>query len=715
MKSVWTRGGSLAFAVCLGAAGCVYYNTFYNAQKRYREADQKRLEAESRRTDRRSKNEYRRLYMNAIEKASVVLDRHPKSKWVDDSLLLIGKSFYWREDYQEALLKFGELRDNFPKSSLLAEARYYRGLTLQAMGKTEDARNILADIGSDRDASFGSLAKLALAELEVEQGNYEAAIMAYERLLSESKKGDRLRAQVWKGIGDALWELKRYPEAEVAFRNVLTSKPETGVDYYARLRIGELMELQGDLDGAMAHYAGVRKMKRLGNYEPDIRLKQANVHTLKGDLKTAIQDYEEIVEDFPRSAHSAEAYYQMGVIEQKQRKDLEKAQELFEVARKERANSDAGIRAQERYKDLTMLKRHQRTAGKGGKKSLPAMVDVAELYLFKLGEPDSALATYDRILEKADTTEYAPKALYAKGVIYADSLGDADAATGAFKKLIDTFPVSAYAVEARKRMQGGDEDDARSQFLQAEALRDDGAGSERYVTVLKELAVTHPNSMYAPKALYNVAWAYENQRGNLDTARVYYELLVQRYPLTEFAEVAKDKLKGGYLKPAPPEPVAPKEKKAKADGEGTASGKGRATKVTKSTALRSPIDTSRVSRTSPKPGRADTVTAEVSVPLVDSTQAGIAEVAEVAAPPHQEGTDSTVAQAATPGPDPAATDTAGSVKGTSIAGERDSTQAAKPDSVTSEAVQPTPDSTKAGTPASGRDRGEEGGGDAAER
>ena len=505
----------------------------------------------------------------------------------------------------------------------------------------------------------------------------------------------------------------------------------------------------------MAHYAGVLKIKRLGNYEPDIRLKQANVHALMGDLQRAMAEYEEVVEDFPRSDHSAEAYYQMGLIEQRQRKDLEKAQELFEVARKERANSEAGIRAQERYKDLTMLKRYKRTADKGGKKSLAAMVDVAELYLLKLDEPDSALATYDRILEKADTTKYAPKALYAIGMIYADSLNDSDAAAGAFERLIDTFPVSPYAQEARKHIQRDTEDGAQARFLQAEAHRDDGP-AEHYVNVLKELAADHPNSIYAPKALYGVAWTYENQLDGLDTARVYYELLVERYPFTEFAEVAQGKLKGGYLDPVHPEPESPEKTKGRAGGRAIPADGSRGAKGAERAALRSPIDTSRAVHAKPERGRADSVFAKEATPGPDSTQASNGEVAGAAAPPHvtdttvpagaaAERADSTVAQALTLGPDSAKAaaavagngvstaaerdsaqavtlrpdlaeaDSAGAENGAPSVAKRDSAQAARLNSAMTDGGQPAPDSTKAKSPEYRGGQGEEGGSDAAER
>ena len=103
----------------LPLSGCVYYNTFYNARRIYRTAEKARLEAKANPANRLAATSFRGHYLNAIARASVVLDLHPGSKWVDDSLLLIGKAYYWREEYDDALLKFRELQTNFPASQLM--------------------------------------------------------------------------------------------------------------------------------------------------------------------------------------------------------------------------------------------------------------------------------------------------------------------------------------------------------------------------------------------------------------------------------------------------------------------------------------------------------------------------------------------------------------------------------------------------------------------
>jgi len=535
-------------------SSCVYYNNFFNAKKRYNEAEQRRAEAENAPDNQRNTRAiyaYRELYMKVIRKASIVLDRHPDSKWVDDSLLLIGKCFYWRGGYKDALLKFQELQENFPNSEHIAESLYWQGRSLRAYGKLDEARAVLGYLSTAKNPSFSGRAQLALAELESHEGNYEAAIEAYLKLLSQKDKN--IKSRVWDGLGGARYQLEQYDKALLAYRKVLKTKSSLKENYETRLQIARILERQMKLDDALKVYNDILKEKLLKSFGPAVQIKRGHVYDLKGDLPRAIEIYEKVIEDHARTDESAEAYYRMGLIEQKQRKDLVKARELFEEARKQKPGSEAGILARELERNLSDLKKYRKTAEKNNKRSLDAMFNMAQLYLFNLAEPDSALACYRKALAIADTTEseLAPKALYAIGLVYADTLKNEGEATKAFQELVDTYPVSSYAIMARNRLEGTRSDDAlaEARFLEAEALRVEGASAEDYLDILRKLPGEYPNSIFAPRALYAVGFAYETSLANLDTARTYYERLVQHYPMTDFAETAGQKLDSKLLEP----------------------------------------------------------------------------------------------------------------------------------------------------------------------
>ena len=112
--------GVVALAVSLGGIGCAYYNTFYNAKRIYREA-QETPTAKDGTVSRAVKDKYDEV----ITRCEVLIQTYPTSKYVDDAILLIGKCLYEQEEYDDALVKFTELQENFPDSKLNNDGQLY--------------------------------------------------------------------------------------------------------------------------------------------------------------------------------------------------------------------------------------------------------------------------------------------------------------------------------------------------------------------------------------------------------------------------------------------------------------------------------------------------------------------------------------------------------------------------------------------------------------
>ncbi|MYF74982.1 MAG: TonB family protein [Gemmatimonadetes bacterium] len=426
------------------------------------------------------------------------------------------------------------------------------------MNRTNEARTTFSLFDKKINPELYGLSNLALAEMEASQGNKEEAIISYKALLETLDKKHKLRARAWQGVGNNLLELNRYDEALEAYENVLKSKPDTRTNFETRVKIGETLERQQKYDGALDAYQKILKIKRLRIYEAEIRLKQAHIYQLKDQTETAEEIYSDIGKKYPRSEYSAAAFYRLGLIEQKSRKNLEKSKELFEKAVREDRSSDEGKLALQRQKDLVALERYQTQIEKveDPQKALGPLFDLAELYLFNLGEPDSALSIYQRVLTLTDTTDLSPRVRYAIGLIYADSLKNETAAREHFQLLLDQHPNTPYAVEARTRLNQKHADDAlaESRFLQAENLIAEGTPTRDILPIYQQIADEYPNSLFAPKALFALAWTYENNLDQREQAKTVYEQVQERYPLTQYGKIATDKLKGKFLDP-PPEPA----------------------------------------------------------------------------------------------------------------------------------------------------------------
>ena len=131
--------GILLIFISLTAGGCgvwrdftTYFNLYYNLNDLFSQAetiinDQKKSAFELEETP--VSGNASTLLNQVIEKASKLLQYNSQSSFVDDALLIIGKSFFYMQNYQKALRKFDELITAQPDSKLVLEAEFWAAKT----------------------------------------------------------------------------------------------------------------------------------------------------------------------------------------------------------------------------------------------------------------------------------------------------------------------------------------------------------------------------------------------------------------------------------------------------------------------------------------------------------------------------------------------------------------------------------------------------------
>ncbi len=113
---------------------------------------------------------------------------------------------------------FLQVADKYSWFKAGTNARYFAGLTYQAMGRTADAESSLKKVADSHDAGLAALAKLALANLEHQQGNDQAAIEIYKGLIANpaatvSASAARLQLA-------AIYEVKNPEEAKKLYAEI---------------------------------------------------------------------------------------------------------------------------------------------------------------------------------------------------------------------------------------------------------------------------------------------------------------------------------------------------------------------------------------------------------------------------------------------------------------------------------------------------------------
>jgi hypothetical protein len=216
---------------------------------------------------------------------------------------------------------------------------------------------------------------------------------------------------------------------------------------------------------------------------------------------------------------------------------------------------------------MSRLQETVQTAQKESKPFFPQEFQIAELFLFRLSETDSALATLDRIDSAltdttAKTRELKARVDYSRAFIYDEFKADSSHAKLFNRKSIEDYPNTDYAKRAQENLGlpvtvQTPEDLAKLQFLRAETLWTAASAlpeSTPDSVVLSEyqkafalydsVAAEFPATNTAAHALFAKAWIYDSELGDLDSAKSLYSQLASSYAKTPWGQAAKEKLMG---------------------------------------------------------------------------------------------------------------------------------------------------------------------------
>jgi predicted negative regulator of RcsB-dependent stress response len=132
-----------------------------------------------------------------------------------------------RERHQTALTKFKIVADEYPDTPAGIFARYREAATFMALGSVESAgTSFQMVIDQDANGLYGRMAKLGLAEVQAQTGQYDPAIATFKEL-SQQKDGPLPVDGVLMRLGRTYLDAGKRTEAEQTFNQLITEYPES--------------------------------------------------------------------------------------------------------------------------------------------------------------------------------------------------------------------------------------------------------------------------------------------------------------------------------------------------------------------------------------------------------------------------------------------------------------------------------------------------------
>ncbi|MCH8567496.1 MAG: hypothetical protein LAT67_04505 [Balneolales bacterium] len=282
-----------------------YFNTFYNAEQSYKrgfkafENQVDRINAERpirihRSPVRAGSNDFE----DAIARGSDLLVRFPESRHVDNTLLLIGKSFFFLQNYYNAEQKFNELYSITESNTLRQQAVIWRARTMLEQERYSDGINYLVSQFDSPEISWGrrelAEAELIYAQHLVKTNQWEESGRVLFAALPNVRDNE-LRARGYFLHGQILEYLGDYEASFEAYNRVRRSNPYYQMIYFSELKKGILLRKMERYEESRRHFVSMARDNNNFEFLPEINMNLAKTFSAMGEVDASKERFREVL------------------------------------------------------------------------------------------------------------------------------------------------------------------------------------------------------------------------------------------------------------------------------------------------------------------------------------------------------------------------------------------------------------------------------------
>ncbi|MBT4035884.1 MAG: hypothetical protein HON27_06370 [Candidatus Marinimicrobia bacterium] len=334
--------------VFIGVQSCAYYNTFYNAEEYYAEAQRLTRENQTETVSREEIN----LYSKAIEKSKKLLTKFPESKYRDDAQFIIAKAYYFKGDFLLAKRHFEELNSIYSNSPHANEVPLWIGRCLMKTGDLEMARYEASRVlKGDKARRLQADALLLMGEIAVLQDSLGLAENYLEQVIDRSPDGFT-KAQAQFQVGKMRENEKDYEGALTAYQTISKYKPSESLKVEAIIRQTSMLKALNRDEDAVEMIQDMLLSDKFVEIRGQLEVELGKLYLVMNEIDRAESKLTSIVEDYNRTEVSAEASFYLGELYLTKHYNYNEASTAFTNVKTQSARSPLVTKATQKNKQI---------------------------------------------------------------------------------------------------------------------------------------------------------------------------------------------------------------------------------------------------------------------------------------------------------------------------------------------------------------------------
>lgn len=230
----------------------------------------------------------------AIKMASISIQRHPNSQWVDDNYVQVGIARLHACDYTNAIQTFKYVNTKGTNADIRHEALLYLLRTFTEQGDAPRAEETFRFLEKEK------LSRDHAKRLLIEKAYFYQWQNDYDNMVRNLSAADSLltrrddRARIYFIIGQVYQQLGFNAEAYNFYQKCLGARPDYEIDFYARLNLAQVTSLASPkaVRTARKQFDKLLHDSKNNEFRDKIYYELGEFERKQGNLAQAMEDYQ---------------------------------------------------------------------------------------------------------------------------------------------------------------------------------------------------------------------------------------------------------------------------------------------------------------------------------------------------------------------------------------------------------------------------------------